>query len=84
MHRLLGATRDKVPAYASTMVGDDLPGGLDHARGVRPLCRCTCQERGYPAFKLHTWQPPLPGAPSVKRDLEACAAVREALGPDVR
>ena len=53
------------------------PGGLDtpeayarYAAGV--------PERGYPAFKLHTWQPPLPGAPSVKRDLEACAAVREA------
>lgn len=42
-----------------------------------------CRERGYPAFKRHTWQPPYPGAPSVKRDLAACAAVREALGPDV-
>ena len=26
VHRLLGASRDKVPAYASTMVGDDLEG----------------------------------------------------------
>ena len=42
-----------------------------------------CSERGYPAFKLHTWQPPLRGAPSVKHDVAACAAVREALGPDV-
>ena len=82
VQKLLGATRDKVPAYASTMVGDDLEGGLatpdDYARyAVR------CLARGYPAFKLHTWQPPLPGAPSVKRDLEACAAVRDAVGPDV-
>ena len=29
VHKLLGATREKVPAYASTMCGDDLPGGLD-------------------------------------------------------
>ena len=29
VHKLLGATRDKVPAYASTMCGDDLKGGLD-------------------------------------------------------
>lgn len=82
VHRLLGAARECVPAYASTMVGDDLEGGLatpeDYARFA-----LDCLARGYPAFKLHTWQPPLPGAPSVKRDLAACAAVREAVGPDV-
>jgi L-alanine-DL-glutamate epimerase-like enolase superfamily enzyme len=82
IHRLLGATRDAVPAYASTMVGDDLPGGLDTPEAYARFARA-CLERGYPAFKLHTWQPPLPGAPSVKRDLEACAAVREAVGADV-
>jgi L-alanine-DL-glutamate epimerase-like enolase superfamily enzyme len=82
VHQLIGASRDKVPAYASTMVGDDLEGGLatpeDYARYA-----VWCKERGYPAFKLHTWQPPYPGAPSVKRDLAACAAVREAVGPDM-
>jgi L-alanine-DL-glutamate epimerase-like enolase superfamily enzyme len=83
VHKLLGATRDTVPAYASTMVGDDLPGGLDTPASYARYAEWCVRERGYPAFKLHTWQPPLPGAPSVKRDLEACAAVREALGPDV-
>jgi L-alanine-DL-glutamate epimerase-like enolase superfamily enzyme len=82
VYKLLGAYRDKVPAYASTMCGDDLEGGLDtpeaYARFVTQ-----CRERGYPAFKLHTWQPPVPGAPDVKRDIAACAAVREAVGPDV-
>ena len=29
VHKLLGATRDKVPAYASTMCGDDMADGLD-------------------------------------------------------
>jgi len=82
VHRLLGATRDAVPAYASTMVGDDLSGGLDTPQAYADYA-LACRTRGYPAFKLHTWQPPLPGAPSVRRDLEACAAVREALGPDV-
>jgi L-alanine-DL-glutamate epimerase-like enolase superfamily enzyme len=82
VHRLLGAARDKVPAYASTMVGDDLEGGLDTPEAYARFA-LACEARGYPAFKLHTWQPPLPGAPSVKRDLLACAAVREALGPDV-
>jgi L-alanine-DL-glutamate epimerase-like enolase superfamily enzyme len=82
VHRLLGAARDKVPAYASTMVGDDLERGLDTPESYARFA-IACRERGYPAFKLHTWQPPLAGAPSVKRDLAACAAVREALGPDV-
>lgn len=82
VYKLLGGFRDKVPAYASTMCGDELEGGLatpaDYARFAE-----WCMERGYPAFKLHTWQPPCKGAPSVKRDLEACAAAREAVGSDV-
>jgi L-alanine-DL-glutamate epimerase-like enolase superfamily enzyme len=83
VHRLLGATRESVPAYASTMVGDDLPGGLDTPKSYARYAEWCVKTRGYPAFKLHTWQPPLPGAPSVKHDLTACAAVREALGPDI-
>jgi L-alanine-DL-glutamate epimerase-like enolase superfamily enzyme len=82
VHKLLGAFRDKVPAYASTMCGDDLPGGLDTPEAYARFA-LWAKERGYPAFKLHTWQPPYPGAPSVKRDLAACAAVREAVGPDM-
>jgi L-alanine-DL-glutamate epimerase-like enolase superfamily enzyme len=39
--------------------------------------------RGYKAIKLHTWMPPVSFAPSVKMDIKACAAVREAVGPDV-
>ncbi|HEY2594070.1 MAG TPA: hypothetical protein VGK33_09240, partial [Chloroflexota bacterium] len=35
-----------------------------------------CKVAGQPVHRL-------PGAPSVKRDLDACAAVREAVGPDV-
>jgi L-alanine-DL-glutamate epimerase-like enolase superfamily enzyme len=80
--KLLGGYRDRVPAYASTMCGDDIPGGLatpeDYARFAESLVR-----RGYQAIKLHTWMPPIPGAPDVRRDLQACAAVREAVGPDV-
>jgi L-alanine-DL-glutamate epimerase-like enolase superfamily enzyme len=82
VYKLLGAYRDKVPAYASTMCGDDLEGGLDTPEAYARFAT-QCRERGYPAFKLHTWQPPVPGAPDVKRDIAACAAVREAVGPDV-
>jgi L-alanine-DL-glutamate epimerase-like enolase superfamily enzyme len=81
VHKLLGAFRDKVPAYASTMCGDDLEGGLDTPEAYARFA-LWCRERGYPAFKLHTWQPPIPGAPDPKRDIAACAAVRKAVGPD--
>jgi L-alanine-DL-glutamate epimerase-like enolase superfamily enzyme len=81
--KLAGGFRDRIPAYASTMCGDDLAGGLatpeDYARFALWLVR----ERGYRAIKLHTWMPPIPGAPDVRLDYAACAAVREAVGPEV-
>lgn len=81
--RILGGYRDRVPpAYASTMCGDELENGLATPQDYADFARWA-MERGYPAFKLHTWQPPVSGAPNVKRDLEACRAVREAVGPDV-
>jgi L-alanine-DL-glutamate epimerase-like enolase superfamily enzyme len=83
VYKLLGATRTRVPAYASTMCGDELQGGLatpeDYARFA-----LACKERGYPAFKLHTWQPPIEWAPDPKMDVAACAAVREAVGPEMK
>lgn len=80
--QLAGGCRERLPAYASTMCGDDIPGGLatpdDYGRFAQQL-----QSRGYQAIKLHTWMPPIAGAPSVKMDIAACAAVREAVGPEM-
>lgn len=82
VYRLLGAYRDTVPAYASTMCGDELEGGLatpdDYGRYAQWLI-----ERGYKAIKLHTWMKPVSWAPDPRMDVRACAAVREAVGPDV-
>ena len=39
--------------------------------------------QGYKAFKLHTWMPPISWAPDPRMDVKACAAVREAVGPDI-
>jgi len=82
VYKLLGAYRDKVPAYGSTMCGDQLDGGLatpdDYAAFAEKLVA-----RGYKAIKLHTWMPPVSFAPSVSMDIKACAAVREAVGPDI-
>ena len=63
------------------MCGDEEPDGLatpeDYANFAEWMVN-----RGYKAIKLHTWMPPVSWAPSVKMDIKACAAVREAVGPD--
>ena len=82
VYKLLGATRDKVPAYASTMCGDEIAGGLSTPEEYGQFA-AQCKERGYPAFKLHTWMPPIAWAPAPKMDIAACAAVREAVGDDM-
>jgi len=82
VYKLLGAYRDKVKAYASTMCGDDLKGGLDTPEAYAEFA-LACQQRGYTAFKLHTWMPPMPGAPDPKRDVAACAAVRKTVGDEM-
>jgi len=82
VYKLIGGYRDKVPAYGSTMCGDSLAGGLstpdEYAQFAEKLVA-----RGYKAIKLHTWMPPVPFAPDPKMDVKACAAVREAVGPDI-
>jgi len=82
VYKLLGGFRDKIPAYASTMCGDNMEGGLGTPQDYANFAKW-CIQRGYQAFKLHTWHTPYPGAPNPKRDIEACAAVRDAVGPDI-
>lgn len=81
VYRILGACRDKVKAYASTMCGDEdglkTPG--DYARFA-----LQCRERGYTAYKMHLWTSPKEGAPDWKKDLEACAAVKDAVGDSMK
>ncbi len=82
VYKLIGSYRDKVPAYASTMCGDELENGLatpaDYGRYAEWLIK-----RGYQAIKLHTWMKPVSWAPDPRMDVRACAAVREAVGPDM-
>jgi len=81
--KLLGGCRDRILAYGSTMCGDDLEGGLATPEDYARFAGWLVEERGYRAVKLHTWMPPIPGAPNVQMDYTACAAVREAVGPDI-
>src|SRR5579859_4491249 len=82
VHKLLGASRDKVKAYASTMCGDEMPGGLSSPEDYANFAE-RCKARGYRAFKLHTWMPPISWAPDVKKDVACCRAIRERVGPDM-
>lgn len=81
--KMLGGARARVPTYGSTMCGDDIEGGLATPEDYGRFADWLVTERGYRGVKLHTWMPPLPGAPNVQADYRACAAVREAVGPDV-
>lgn len=81
--KMLGGYSDKILAYGSTMCGDDLENGLATPEDYGRFADWLVHTRGYKAVKLHTWMPPVPGAPSVKMDYAACAAVREAVGPDI-
>jgi L-alanine-DL-glutamate epimerase-like enolase superfamily enzyme len=80
--RLIGGYRDKVPAYGSTMCGDELKGGLSTPEEYAAFA-ATLVKRGYKGIKIHTWMPPVSFAPSVAMDIKCCAAVREAVGPDI-
>ncbi|WP_462378837.1 mandelate racemase family protein [Pseudomonas sp. Marseille-QA0892] len=82
VYKLLGGYRDKVLAYGSTMCGDDMPDGLSTPEEYGQFAEKLVQ-RGYKAIKLHTWMPPISFAPDARMDVRACAAVREAVGPDI-
>jgi L-alanine-DL-glutamate epimerase-like enolase superfamily enzyme len=68
LYKYIGAYRDAVPVYASSMILPDLRDHADEARAV--------QARGLKGYKLHT-----PGK-SYAEDLRAHALTREAVGPD--
>ncbi|QTQ16209.1 enolase C-terminal domain-like protein [Treponema parvum] len=82
VYKLLGGFREKVPAYASIMVGDNFEGGLNTPQAYADFS-LKLLKKGYKAIKLHTWMPPIIPEPDPKLDVAACRAVREAVGPDI-
>ncbi|QTQ14001.1 enolase [Treponema parvum] len=82
IYKLLGGFREKVPAYASIMVGDNFEGGLNTPQSYADFS-LKLLKKGYKAIKLHTWMPPIIPEPDPKLDVAACRAVREAVGPDI-
>lgn len=79
VYELLGATRRRLPAYASTTIGDDPKGGSSYRALSTPDgyadFAVRCHELGYPAFKIHGW---LDG--DVQREIALATAVGERVG----
>ena len=74
IYEMLGGFRKKLPAYASTYHGDE-NGGLDSPAAFADFA-VACQDRGFPAFKIHPW-----GRGPIRREVENVLAVRAAVGP---
>ena len=68
IYKLLGAYRDKVKAYASSMTLPNVEAYVQQALHYK--------SKGYTAYKIHAW-----GIPD--KDVEVCKAVREAVGYDM-
>jgi L-alanine-DL-glutamate epimerase-like enolase superfamily enzyme len=67
IYKILGAVRDGIPTYASSMTKASVGAFVDEALAYK--------ERGFRGYKLH-----VPGEP--KLDMECCTAVRKAVGDD--
>ena len=83
VYKLLGGWQSKVKAYASTMCGDNMSGGLSSPQEYADFA-IQCRERGYQGYKMHLWVSPMKNAPNWKKDLEACAMVKEAVGDSMK
>jgi L-alanine-DL-glutamate epimerase-like enolase superfamily enzyme len=76
IYELLGAYRDRIPAYASTYHGDEA-GGLDSPEAFADFA-AECREMGYEGFKIHGW-----GGGDDSRDIGREIAAVEAVGDRV-
>lgn len=77
IHELIGTYRTKLPAYASTALGDHT-GGLDSPSSYADFAEY-CRDLGYPAFKLHGW-PATNTPPSVEKEIDIITTVGERIG----
>jgi len=54
VYELLGGTARRLPAYASTALGDDHPNGLSTPEAYADFAE-QCYDLGYRAYKIHPW-----------------------------
>jgi L-alanine-DL-glutamate epimerase-like enolase superfamily enzyme len=73
---MLGASRDRIPVYASTYHGQEQPGGLDTPAAFADYARA-CKAMGFAGFKIHGWH-----SGDTAREIANVLGVREAVGDD--
>lgn len=74
---LIGASRTRIPAYASTYHGDR-NGGLSSAEDFASFAQ-HCESLGYRGFKMHGW-----GEANVDEEAETILLLRQRLGPKMK
>ena len=72
IYKMLGGYRDKVPAYASSQGYPTIEAIVEEAGN--------CIQQGYKGYKVHPFDP---DHADPKKDVEACIALRKALGDDI-
>lgn len=78
VYQLLGGDRTRLPAYASTLHGDEHPDGLSSPEAYADFAEA-CYELGYRAYKMHGWS-----AGDVARETEMLRAVAKRVGGRMR
>jgi L-alanine-DL-glutamate epimerase-like enolase superfamily enzyme len=78
IHELLGSYRDRIPAYASTYMGD-FDGGLDSPEAYADFAE-ECLSMGYRGFKIHPWSGDWR---DVDRTVETVHAVGDRVGDEM-
>ena len=74
---LMGASRKRIPAYASTYHGDR-NGGLSSPEDFASFAE-HCVSLGFRAFKMHGW-----GEANVAEEVASILLLRERLGPEIK
>ncbi len=74
---LIGSSRQRIPAYASTYHGDR-NGGLSSPEDFADFAE-HCVSLGYRAFKMHGW-----GEGNVEEEVASILLLRERLGPKIK
>ena len=75
---MLGAFRDRLPTYASTYHGQDVPGGLDTVEAFCDYAEA-CKAHGFAGFKIHGWHDG-----DARREARNVIEVRKRVGDDLR
>jgi L-alanine-DL-glutamate epimerase-like enolase superfamily enzyme len=76
--QLLGASKQRLPVYASTYPGQKVPGGLDSIESYADFAE-DCKSQGISAYKIHSFHDGNP-----QNEIDIMTAVRNRVGDDMK